>query len=106
MLARTDLLSSAIGTTCSLEARNDTARNDEPRIRPIHTRVICALRHSGLRNAGTPFEIASTPVTAAPPDAKARKRMKIVTAPTTGVSPPLATCWGTENGWRWPVDTS
>ena len=29
--------------------------------------VVRALRHSGLRNAGTPFEIASTPVTAAPP---------------------------------------
>ena len=35
------------------------------------TSVCRALRHSGLRNAGTPFEIASTPVTAAPPEANA-----------------------------------
>ena len=28
-----------------------------------------AFFHSGFLNAGTPFEIASTPVTAAPPDA-------------------------------------
>ena len=35
------------------------------------TRVVRAFFHAGSRNAGTPFEIASTPVTAAPPDAKA-----------------------------------
>jgi hypothetical protein len=33
------------------------------------TRVVRAFFHAGCRNAGTPFEIASTPVTAAPPDA-------------------------------------
>src|SRR6266513_1484465 len=102
MLARTDLLSSAIGTTCNLAARKDTARNDDPRIRPIHTNVIWALRHSGLRNAGTPFEIASTPVTAAPPDANALSRMKTVTAPANGEMLPCATCCGIGNAWRWP----
>ena len=105
MLARTDLLSSATGTTCSREARNDTARNDDPRIRPIQTRVIWALRHSGLRNAGTPFEIASTPVTAAPPDANARSKMNTVTAPANGEIPPFATCCWIGNGWRWPDTT-
>ena len=35
------------------------------------TSVRRAFSHSGLRNAVTPFEIASTPVTAAPPDANA-----------------------------------
>ena len=35
------------------------------------TSVVRAFFHAGLRNAGTPFEIASTPVTAAPPDANA-----------------------------------
>lgn len=35
------------------------------------TRVERAFFHSGLRNAGTPLEMASTPVTAAPPEAKA-----------------------------------
>src|SRR5512133_3653098 len=106
MLARTDLLSSATGITCSREARNETVRNEDPRIKPIHTRVIWALRHSGLRNAGTPFEIASTPVTAAPPDANARRRMKTVTTPATGVSEPLAICCGIGYGATWPARTS
>jgi hypothetical protein len=35
------------------------------------TSVIRAFFHEGSLNAGTPFEIASTPVTAAPPDANA-----------------------------------
>ena len=35
------------------------------------TSVVRAFFHSGSRNAGTPLVIASTPVTAAPPDAKA-----------------------------------
>ncbi len=38
---------------------------------PMITSVLRAFFHSGLRNAVTPFEIASTPVTAAPPDANA-----------------------------------
>ena len=35
------------------------------------TRVVRAFFHAGSRKAGTPFEIASTPVTAAPPEANA-----------------------------------
>ena len=35
------------------------------------TSVLRALRHAGSLNAGTPLEIASTPVTAAPPEANA-----------------------------------
>ena len=35
------------------------------------TSVVRAFFHAGSWNAGTPFEIASTPVTAAPPDANA-----------------------------------
>ena len=35
------------------------------------TSVVRAFFHAGSRNAGTPFEIASTPVTAAPPEANA-----------------------------------
>ena len=48
-----------------------------PRIAPIHISVVRAFFHSGGRNAGTPFEIASTPVIAVQPDAsacRARKR--------------------------------
>ncbi len=39
--------------------------------------MVAALRDFGLRNAGTPFEIASTPVSAADPDEKARASRKI-----------------------------
>ena len=37
----------------------------------MSTRVWRALRQAGSWKAGTPLEIASTPVTAAPPEAKA-----------------------------------
>ena len=41
-------------------------------IAPIATRVRCALRIFGRRKAGTPFEMASTPVRAAHPLANER----------------------------------
>ncbi len=37
----------------------------------MSTRVWRACFHAGSRNAGTPLEMASTPVTAEPPEAKA-----------------------------------
>ena len=37
----------------------------------MSTSVCRALRHDGSLNAGTPLEMASTPVTAAPPEANA-----------------------------------
>ena len=52
-------------------ASTESPRNIAPRQEPMITRVFRALTASGFRNAGTPLEIASTPVTAAPPDAKA-----------------------------------
>src|SRR4051794_28821826 len=42
-----------------------------PSKQPMTTSVLRAFFHSGLRNAGTPFDTASTPVTAAPPEANA-----------------------------------
>ncbi len=43
--------------------------------------VVAALRLFGFRKAGTPFEIASTPVSAAQPEEKARaSRAAIATA--------------------------
>jgi hypothetical protein len=72
---------------------------------PIHTSVIWAFRHSGFLNAGTPLEIASTPVTAAPPEANALSTTKTVTAAAPIGTPPLASCAATENGWRCPVTT-
>ena len=48
---------------------------------PRTTSVCAALRRGG-RKAPTPFEIASTPVSAAAPDAKARMTTSTPTAPT------------------------
>ena len=59
-------------------------------------RVVRALRHSGGLKAGTPFEIASTPVTAAPPEAKAWR----MTKRPTYLSSAWANVW---TGWRPPV---
>ena len=59
------------GRISILAASADRPRNMTPRPVPMSTSVLRALRHSGLRKAGTPLEMASTPVTAAPPDAKA-----------------------------------
>ena len=42
------------------------------------TRVIRAFRHSGGLNAGTPSEIASTPVRAAAPELNARAMRKML----------------------------
>ena len=39
---------------------------------PRRSSVVAALRLFGFRNAGTPLEIASTPVSAAQPDENAR----------------------------------
>ena len=62
---------SSYGIGCSFQARTDTVRNIEPAMPPMMTSVVRALRHAGSLKAGTPFEMASTPVTAAPPEAKA-----------------------------------
>jgi hypothetical protein len=50
-------------------------------IAPMIASVSAAFFDCGRLNAVTPFEIDSTPVSAAEPDAKARRRTKIVTAP-------------------------
>ena len=47
---------------------------------PISTRVRCALRTLGRRNAGTPFEMASTPVRAEHPLAKERSSSRMMPA--------------------------
>ena len=71
-------------------------------IDPSRSSVVAALRLFGRWNAGTPFEIASTPVSAAHPDEKARASSRIrprvvsvSTSPTSGsgviVRPALST---------------
>ena len=81
--ARTVTFSSGSGTMCICAARIESPRNIAPSNDPIHIRVVIAFFHSGGLNAGTPFEIASTPVTAAPPEAKAFRTRKIRAKPAT-----------------------
>ncbi len=49
--------------------------------RPIIASVVAAFFDLGLRKAGTPLEIASTPVRAAQPEEKARRRRKTSAKP-------------------------
>ena len=67
-----------------------------PRMAPIHTSVMAALRDSGRRKAGTPLEIASTPDSATAPDEKARIKMNsvmpVMVAPLS-VMVLSAACW-------------
>src|SRR5262245_61445648 len=57
-------------------ARTWTPMNSVPRITPIQSNVLAAFFDSGRRNAGTPFEIASTPVSATAPDEKPLRMRK------------------------------
>jgi len=74
--------------------------NSEPRITPIAMSVRRAFWASGRLNAGTPLEIASTPVSAVQPDANAC---------STSSTPTVASCGGSGavcpagTGSRWPV---
>ncbi len=65
-------------------------RNIVTAIAPSRNSVVAALRLLGLRKAGTPLEMASTPVRAAQPDEKARASRKIIAAWLTSPSYPGA----------------
>ena len=71
---------SSIGRMWKLVARNVIPMNRIPRITAIVISVRAALRDSGGSKAGTPVAIASTPVSATAPEAKARRRMRIPTS--------------------------
>ena len=62
----------AIGTAPLTVARYEIPRKTTPRMTAIATIVVWAFFHSGGLNAGVPFEIASVPVIALQPSAKAR----------------------------------
>ena len=62
-----------------------------PKIRPMATRVVAALWDSGFLKAGTPLEMASTPVRATAPEENARSKRKTPTAPNSGR--PAASSW-------------
>jgi hypothetical protein len=63
-------------------------------IAPSSSSVVAALRPLRLRNAGTPLEIASTPVSAAQPDANARRSRN---ANAKLVSPLVNSSWTTSS---------
>ena len=60
---------------------------------PMSARVVAAFWLLGLRNAGTPLAIASTPVSAVQPDAKARRARKANASPTSSSWPGSGTTW-------------
>ncbi len=65
-------------------------------ISPSSSRVVAALRLLGLRNAGTPLLIASTPVSAAQPEENARARRNMSATWLSGSSHPG---WGRITRW-------
>ena len=62
-----------------LEARNVIPMNSVPRITAIAISVRPAFRDSGGSKAGTPVAMASVPVRATAPEAKARSRIRMPT---------------------------
>ncbi len=91
----------SLGTMCILAASHEMPMNMVPSSMPMTTRVSRACLASGALKAGTPLEMASTPVMAAPPEAKACSTSMMVAAPvassttgsvgTTYCSPPPKT---------------
>ncbi len=60
-----------LGSGCPLLARKLIPRNIDTAIVPMMARVVAAFRAWGRRKAGTPLEMASTPVSAVDPEEKA-----------------------------------
>ena len=79
-----------LGRACRCTARYETPRKSVIAIDPRIASVAAALRPCGLRNALTPFAIASTPVNAVEPDENARSRTNSVIVPV-----PTGSAWGT-----------
>ena len=71
----------SLGTTCILAASQEMPRNMEPSRTAMMTSVWRACFHSTGLKAGTPLEMASTPVMAAPPEAKACRISTTLAAP-------------------------
>ena len=88
----------SLGTICILAASHEMPRNIVPSRMAMITSVWRACFHSTGLKAGTPLEMASTPVMAAPPEAKACRINTTLAAPvassaagwvgTTWASPP------------------
>ena len=84
----------SLGRACILTVSHDTPRKKVIAMTPRANSVLAAFFACGWRNALTPLEIASTPVSAADPDAKARRSTNKVTAPAPAGSGCGATAWG------------
>ena len=78
-----------------MSARNMKPTKRMPRRIAIIVIVLAAFRDSGGLNAGTPLAIASTPVSATEPPAKARSSRKIVSASAPGTG-----TWGWDRRGR------
>ena len=76
-------------------------------IPPSIASVVAALRDFGLRNAGTPLLMASTPVSAAHPDENARATRKTSAKPVMSPcsacrsNPADSACSGRPSTWIW-----
>ncbi len=87
----------SLGTTCIFEASQEMPRNMVPSSTPMTMSVSRACFHSIGLKAGTPLEMASTPVMAAPPEAKACSSRKMLTEP---VALRVAGRWAPRGGGR------
>ena len=92
----------SVGRSCRHSAA--TPQNSAARMPPVHVSTVAAFFASGGRNAGTPFEIASTPDRAIAPDENARMSRNSETVPS---SAPLwvissSASWSTGSGPRSP----
>src|SRR5437763_9963451 len=79
-----------LGRACRCTARYEAPMKSVIAIAPMISKVRAAFLPAGARKALTPFEMASTPVSAAAPEAKARSTTNTPTAPA-----PAATGCGT-----------
>ena len=97
--ATTDFVS--LGSGWAREARKLIPRNIVTAIAPMIPRVSAALRAWGRRKAGTPFEMASTPVSAVDPEENACRITKMPTAPAV----PMAKWSAGGAAWAHPLVT-
>src|SRR5262245_47434480 len=84
----------SLGRAPIFTVSQDTPRKNVIAITPSANNVFAAFFAWGCRNALTPFEIASTPVSAAEPEANARRSTNSVTAPAPAAIGWGATAWG------------
>src|SRR5213593_2050128 len=83
-----------LGCACMWTASHEVPRNAVIAIAPIASRVRAAFCACGGLNAVTPFEIDSTPVSAADPEANALRRMKTLSVPVPAASGCGTVAWG------------